>query len=101
MRFNIQLDESHLIESLSEDLSRDELVDFVKKLDDQQQDWDFTEKLYEHFALLHQDFLKESAEDEAKRAAEERCPRAAGSSCVGEREPYSGPRCMRCDRLNP
>lgn len=44
--------------------SRDEALEFVKALDHAFHDWDFTLELYEHFAKLKQEHVRETVEDQ-------------------------------------
>ena len=51
---------SSVVENVVGELSADELIEFIKILDERVQDWYVTEKLYEHFADQHRIFMKEA-----------------------------------------
>ena len=52
-----------LIGNIAMQLSHEEVVTFIKKLDVICQDWGVTEELYEHFNKLHQIYLKEAVKN--------------------------------------
>lgn len=49
MQIAISINEDDIIENLTKKLNREELIDFVKKLDMQVAEWDFTLELLKYF----------------------------------------------------
>lgn len=49
MNIKIEIDQENLIQSLLHNLNREELFDFITKLDLAVADYDFTEELRDHF----------------------------------------------------
>jgi hypothetical protein len=47
-----------IISSIGE-MDYDDIFEIIKKIDVTMQDWDFTERLYEHFKKLHEEYIKE------------------------------------------
>jgi hypothetical protein len=41
-------------------LNHEDIIRLIKKLDENINSWDATEKLYNHFAKLHEEYLKEN-----------------------------------------
>jgi len=62
MLIDVQISATDVHEALSEE----EAFNFIVELDKMYASWDITEKLYEHFAVLHEEYLKEAEEDEDK-----------------------------------
>jgi len=48
-----------IINSLTSDFDFDELFDFITSLDLAVADWDFTERLYQHFKDEHAKYIEE------------------------------------------
>jgi len=57
----ISLDE--IIHSLNKEFEFDELFEFITRLDLRIADWNFTERLYQHFKGEHDEYLKEKEID--------------------------------------
>jgi len=49
VRMIAYMDEDKIIESISDSISHEGIVEFIKKLEKSYQDWDVTEALYEYF----------------------------------------------------
>jgi hypothetical protein len=58
----INLDQKQLVKSLLTNCSKDEAFDFIKAIDDHYQEYDFTEKLRDHFAKIieHEDSIPDA-----------------------------------------
>ena len=50
-------------EEIADGMDRDECIQFIKELDEQMQDWDFTLELCEHFEKLKKEWQKEQGEE--------------------------------------
>lgn len=66
MKANIEvdIDTENLAEALVDDLTNDDLIDFIKQVDEAAQDWDFTNEVYEYFKKQHEEFLDIEDDDE-------------------------------------
>ncbi len=71
---SIELDDDTLANALA-DLTNDEILEILKKVDTRKSEWDFITTLYPWMAGEHRKMVAEELEDKANR--EERCQRSA------------------------
>lgn len=63
INLTVEIKKDELIESITNELNYDELIDFIKKIDYSISDWDFTLEIYEHFKQLKKVYDKEVEKD--------------------------------------
>jgi hypothetical protein len=61
MRLTMSVDKNDVLDSLVDDLHRDELIELIKDVDKRMADWDFTLKLANYFGKLAEEFKRETA----------------------------------------
>jgi hypothetical protein len=59
-KFFVSVTTEMSVEDLLHSIGHENVVDFIKKLDEASEDWGITEELYKHFSDLHEEYLKES-----------------------------------------
>ena len=60
----VQIDEFDLLDGISDNLSNEEIIKFIMRLERNYKDWDITKKLYKYFKEQKDVFEKEFPEDE-------------------------------------
>ena len=60
----VQIDEFDLLDVISDNLSNEEIIKFIMRLERNYKDWDITKKLYKYFKEQKDVFEKEFPEDE-------------------------------------
>jgi hypothetical protein len=61
MRLTMLVNKNDVLDSLVNDLRRNELIKLIKDIDERMADWDFTMKLAHHFGKLAEEFKREAA----------------------------------------
>ena len=61
----VSIDDESLVNDLVREVGRQDLIDFIKKIDERMGDWDFTLELCRNFEQLKIEWEKEQAEDKA------------------------------------
>jgi hypothetical protein len=59
-----EIDVDDVIDGLTASLSHDQLFNFIKKLDEQVCEWDFTLKCYKHFNGLKEKYDEEMVKEQ-------------------------------------
>lgn len=57
---SIEMDSESIIQAFCDGFDTDQLIEFVKELDEEYSDWDATNELYEFFKKRHEAFLEEN-----------------------------------------
>ena len=60
----VQIDEFDLLDGISDNLSNEEIIKFIMRLERNYKDWDITKKLYKYFKEQKDVFEKEFPEEE-------------------------------------
>jgi hypothetical protein len=56
---NVAIDPADVLDALIQTRDDDALFEFIVDLDAMMVDWDFTERLYKHFKMLHKEYKDE------------------------------------------
>lgn len=67
LNINVELDIKDLLGAIDEHLDYDQIFDFIVNLDEEICNWEFTNRLYEHFKKMHKEFLEETKGEEKNK----------------------------------